>query len=50
MKCPVCKEIMIVVEHDKVEVDHCTNCQGVWFDAGELELFLETKKLEDPHL
>jgi Zn-finger nucleic acid-binding protein len=41
---------MIVVEHDKVELDHCTNCQGVWFDAGELELFLESKKLEDPHL
>jgi Zn-finger nucleic acid-binding protein len=41
---------MIVVEHDKVELDHCTNCQGVWFDAGELELFLETKKLEDSHL
>jgi Zn-finger nucleic acid-binding protein len=50
MKCPVCKNLMIVVEHDKVEVDHCVNCQGVWFDAGELELFLETKKLEDPHL
>jgi len=50
MKCPVCKEIMIVVEHDKVEVDHCTNCQGVWFDAGELGLFLETVKLEDPSL
>jgi uncharacterized protein len=50
MKCPVCRNLMIVVEHDKVEVDHCTNCQGVWFDAGELELFLETKKLEDPHL
>jgi Zn-finger nucleic acid-binding protein len=50
MKCPVCKNIMIVVEHDKVELDHCVNCQGAWFDAGELELFLDTKKLEDPHL
>ncbi len=50
MKCPVCKNIMIVVEHDKIEVDHCVHCGGTWFDAGELELFLETKKLEDPHL
>ena len=50
MKCPVCKKIMIVVEHDKVELDHCVNCRGAWFDAGELELFLETKKLEDPSL
>ena len=50
MKCPVCRNLMIVVEHDKVEVDHCVHCGGTWFDAGELELFLETKKLEDPHL
>ncbi|MBM3302841.1 MAG: zf-TFIIB domain-containing protein, partial [Deltaproteobacteria bacterium] len=26
------------------------NCNGVWFDAGELGLFLETMKLEDPNL
>jgi len=41
---------MIVVEHDKVELDHCLHCGGTWFDAGELDLFLETKKLEDPSL
>jgi hypothetical protein len=31
---------MIVVEQDKIELDHCPNCLGVWFDAGELELML----------
>ena len=50
MKCPVCKNLMIVVEHDKIELDHCVSCKGVWFDAGELELFLENMKLEDPNL
>jgi Zn-finger nucleic acid-binding protein len=32
---------MIVVEYHDVELDHCTNCKGVWFDSGELELLLK---------
>ena len=50
MRCPVCKNVMIVVEHEKIELDYCVNCSGVWFDSGELELFLETMKLEDSGL
>ncbi len=38
MKCPVDKADMIVVEHEKIEIDHCLKCSGVWFDSGELEL------------
>ena len=41
MICPTCREVMIVVEQDKIELDHYTKCGGVWFDAGELELMLE---------
>lgn len=40
MRCPVCKESMIVVEYESVEVDYCVSCEGVWLDAGELELLL----------
>jgi Zn-finger nucleic acid-binding protein len=40
MICPTCKHPMLVVEYQKIELDHCGNCQGVWFDAGELELML----------
>jgi Zn-finger nucleic acid-binding protein len=32
---------MIVVEYHDIEVDHCINCKGVWFDSGELELLLK---------
>ena len=46
MYCPVCKEPMIVVEHEKIELDYCTTCLGVWFDAGELALLLESLDLE----
>ncbi len=40
MNCPVCKEPMIVLELDEVEIDHCISCGGIWLDAGELELLI----------
>jgi Zn-finger nucleic acid-binding protein len=40
MDCPVCKSAMIVLELDEVEVDTCCDCEGIWLDAGELELLL----------
>ncbi len=41
MKCPVCKVTTIAVEHDKIELDYCSVCHGLWFDRGELELLLD---------
>lgn len=41
MKCPVCKEAMIILELDQVEIDYCPSCSGIWLDEGELELLLE---------
>jgi len=49
MRCPVDREAMIVVEHNKVELDYCVHCAGVWFDSGELELLLETMDVKNPH-
>ncbi|MCK4262673.1 MAG: zf-TFIIB domain-containing protein, partial [Dehalococcoidia bacterium] len=50
MICPTCKADMIVVEHNNIELDYCTDCQGVWFDSGELELLLESMSLEHPDM
>jgi Zn-finger nucleic acid-binding protein len=50
MRCTVCKEPMIVVEHESIELDYCDNCHGVWFDAGEVELLMETMGLESSGL
>ncbi|MBL7197086.1 MAG: zf-TFIIB domain-containing protein [Candidatus Omnitrophica bacterium] len=44
MDCPVCREPMVVLELDKVEIDHCFSCGGIWLDSGELELLLEDSK------
>lgn len=41
---------MIVVEHNQIELDYCTKCQGVWFDSGELELLLESMSLEGSNM
>jgi len=44
MDCPVCKEPMIVLELKQVEIDHCTECGGIWLDSGELDLLLGDSK------
>jgi Zn-finger nucleic acid-binding protein len=45
MICPTCKADMIVVEHHEIELDYCTDCHGIWFDEGELELLMESRDL-----
>ena len=40
MDCPVCKNAMIVLELEQVEIDYCSDCAGIWLDAGELEQLL----------
>jgi Zn-finger nucleic acid-binding protein len=37
MKCPKCNEVMEKVVFESVEVDRCTGCCGLWFDALEAE-------------
>ena len=45
MICPACREEMIVVEYKQIELDICVLCRGVWFDADELQLLLESLEL-----
>ncbi len=40
MDCPECNKAMITAELYEVEVDFCPSCQGIWLDAGELEILL----------
>lgn len=46
MQCPVCKNSMVILELDKVEIDYCPSCKGIWLDSGELELLVESKSNE----
>ncbi len=47
MDCPVCKKPMVVLELESIEIDHCSNCKGIWLDAGELELLLQSGSEKD---
>jgi len=39
MDCPHCGvEPLVALEHQRVEVDYCAKCMGVWLSAGEIEL------------
>ncbi len=40
MKCPQCSDILITLEFDRIEIDYCPRCEGVWLDSGELALLL----------
>lgn len=41
MLCPVCRQPMVIVEFEQIELDACPDCRGVWFDAQELHQLFE---------
>ena len=44
MKCPKCGADMQEIEMDGILVDKCSECEGIYFDRGELELMIEAHK------
>ena len=46
MKCPKCLHGMEEVTFGEVTIDRCSNCQGLWFDAGEAEQLKDIKGSE----
>ena len=37
MTCPKCGEPLKARSFQKIEIDQCTGCSGIWLDAGEME-------------
>jgi hypothetical protein len=37
MRCPKCGMELIEIDYQGIKVDKCSECRGVWLDAGELE-------------
>ncbi len=45
MKCPVCKDVTLLMSEKKgVEIDYCPECRGIWLDRGELEKLMEKEE------
>ena len=40
MKCPKCGGELQEKQFEHVMIDQCPSCQGIWLDAGEMELLL----------
>lgn len=37
MRCPKCGGHLVTKDFNKLQIDQCPDCQGVWLDAGEME-------------
>lgn len=37
MRCPKCGMELIEIDYKGMKVDKCSECEGVWLDAGEFE-------------
>ena len=42
MKCPKCGYDLITGDWDGIQIDQCTHCHGVWFDAHEAQALMKT--------
>ena len=37
MRCPKCGMQLIEIDYKGIKVDKCSECEGIWLDAGEME-------------
>lgn len=44
MRCPKCGMELIEIDYKKIKVDKCSECEGIWLDAGELETMAKLEK------
>ena len=44
MRCPKCGMELIEIEYKGIKVDRCSECEGIWLDAGELETVSKLEK------
>jgi len=44
MHCPKCGMELIEIDYKDIKIDKCSECQGIWLDAGELEMVTKMEK------
>jgi len=44
MRCPKCGMELIEIDYKNIKVDKCSECDGIWLDAGELESVSKLEK------
>jgi hypothetical protein len=44
MKCPKCGMDLIEIDFNGMKIDECTDCRGMWLDAGEFDAMARIDK------
>jgi hypothetical protein len=44
MKCPKCGMNLIEIHFKGMKIDECTDCRGIWLDAGEFDAVAKMDK------
>jgi phage FluMu protein Com len=44
MRCPKCGMELIEISFQKIKIDRCSACNGIWLDEGELDEILKREK------
>ncbi len=44
MRCPKCGMELIEIDYKGIKIDKCSECEGIWLDAGELEAVSQLEK------
>lgn len=44
MRCPKCGMELIEIDYRGIKVDRCSECVGIWLDAGELAAITKLEK------
>jgi hypothetical protein len=44
MRCPKCGMELVEISYNDVMIDKCSECEGIWLDAGELESVSKLEK------
>ncbi|HLB05557.1 MAG TPA: zf-TFIIB domain-containing protein [Thermodesulfobacteriota bacterium] len=44
MRCPKCGMQLLEIDYKGIKVDKCSECEGIWLDAGELEAVSKLEK------
>ena len=44
MNCPKCDGKLVETDFENIKIDVCSNCTGVWLDAGELTQIVDKEE------
>ena len=44
LRCPKCGMQLLEIDYKGIKVDKCSECEGIWLDAGEMDAISKLEK------